>query len=55
MYVVCKDHLNEAIDEFLVEYEQSPDVYKLEDISFTEWTSPSTCEFCDKASVYLVV
>lgn len=55
MYVVCMEHIEDAIDEFVVEYEQSPDVHELEKISFTDWTSPEKCEFCDKKPRFLVV
>ncbi|WP_084489645.1 CxxH/CxxC protein [Clostridiisalibacter paucivorans] len=55
MYVVCNEHLNQAIDEFLEIYEQPPDVYELGKISFTDWSSPSTCDFCDVPPKYLVV
>ncbi|MEW6724161.1 MAG: CxxH/CxxC protein [Bacillota bacterium] len=56
MYVVCKEHLEEAIDAFLEVYEdQAPDIYLLADLYFSEWTAPCTCEFCDKPPKYLVV
>ena len=40
MYVVCLEHLERAIDEFVDEYEMPPDVHLLSDITFTEWTAP---------------
>lgn len=55
MYVVCMEHIEDGIDEFVVEYEQSPDVYELDKISFTDWESPEKCEFCDGKSRFLVV
>ncbi|WP_082760071.1 CxxH/CxxC protein [Abyssisolibacter fermentans] len=55
MYVVCNEHLNIAIDEFLEVYDQCPDFYELEKISFTDWTSPNICDYCDKKPKYLVV
>lgn len=55
MYTVCNDHLTEAIDEFVEVYEQPPDIYELEKIYFTDWTTPNTCDFCDKKPKYLVV
>ncbi|WIV12501.1 CxxH/CxxC protein [Proteiniborus sp. MB09-C3] len=55
MYVVCNDHLEIAIEEFVETYEQSPDIYELDQVSFTDWTSPHSCEFCDRHPKYLVV
>lgn len=55
VYVVCMEHIEDAIDEFVVEYEQSPDIHELEKVSFTDWKSPSKCEFCDKKPRFLVV
>lgn len=55
MYVVCMEHIEDAIDEFIVEYEQSPDIHELKKISFTEWESPNKCDFCDAKPRFLVV
>jgi CxxH/CxxC protein (TIGR04129 family) len=55
VYVVCSKHLEEAIDEFVEIYEMPPDIYRLGEVSFTDWTAPSTCDFCDAPPKYLVV
>lgn len=55
MYVVCREHLERAIDEFVEIYEMPPDIYKLDQVSFTDWDVPSKCNFCDKPPGYLVV
>lgn len=55
MYVVCTEHLPNAIDEFIEVYEQPPDLYELDKVTFTEWTSPHTCDFCGHLPKYLVV
>ena len=55
MYVVCNEHLDIAIEEFVDIYEQPPDIYELDKVKFTDWTSPRTCDFCDKVPKYLVV
>lgn len=55
MYVCCLEHLEHALDRFVDEYEQPPDVYRLDEVSFTAWTNPARCDFCDKPPVYLVV
>ena len=55
MYVVCNDHLDMAIEEFVEAYEQSPDIYELNKVNFTDWTSPHICDFCDRQPKYLVV
>ena len=55
MYVVCSKHIEDAIEEFVDVYEQPPDLYELETITFTEWTTPSCCHFCDTIPKYLIV
>ena len=55
MYVVCNEHLEDAIEEFVEVYEQSPDIYELEKVSFTDWASPHSCNFCEKMPKYLVL
>ncbi|TCP52553.1 CxxH/CxxC protein (TIGR04129 family) [Tumebacillus sp. BK434] len=56
MYVVCKEHVEMALDDFVEEYEgQAPDVHKLDDLSFTAWQAPAKCEYCDQHPKYLVV
>ncbi|MDT9725267.1 CxxH/CxxC protein [Xylanibacillus composti] len=55
MYVVCREHLELAIEQFLDEYEEAPDVVDLEDTHFAAWDPPKQCERCDKPGQYLVV
>lgn len=55
MYVVCEEHLDQAIDEFVDDYEMPPDIHLLSEITFTEWTAPQYCHYCSHAPKYLVV
>jgi CxxH/CxxC protein (TIGR04129 family) len=55
MYVVCEAHIEMALDDFVDEFEMAPDVYRLADVSFTGWQSPSHCEYCGRQPVYLIV
>lgn len=56
MYVVCKDHLEIAIDQFVDEFEEAPDIVDLMEAKFKEWTPPKCCERCDHAErLFLVV
>lgn len=55
MYVVCNEHLEDAIENFLETYEQTPDIYELEKVSFTDWDSPHSCNYCERPPKYLVV
>jgi len=55
LYVVCPEHLDEAIDAFVEEYGTSPDVYLLEKTNFTDWTPPENCQYCGQGPVYLVI
>jgi CxxH/CxxC protein (TIGR04129 family) len=55
MYVVCKEHIEMAIDEFIDEYLQVPDLCELDNITFTEWSPPEECHFCSACPQYLVI
>jgi len=55
LYVVCEEHLERALDEFVEIYEACPDVHILEKVSFTDWEAPCSCDFCSKSPQYLVV
>lgn len=55
MYVVCSEHLEQAIDEFVDIYEMPPDLYELDEVSLTDWTAPRQCTFCQRPPKYLVV
>ena len=55
MYVVCNDHLEDAIEDFIETFEQPPDIYELGEVSFTDWTSPHSCHYCEHPPRYLVV
>lgn len=55
MYVVCKDHVELAIDKFVDEYEDAPDVVDLDKTEFRNWDPPATCEECGQPAQYLVV
>lgn len=55
MYCVCEEHLSRAIDMFMEEYEEAPDVYKLEQLNCADWTSPEVCEYCQDKPIYLIV
>ncbi|MBW7475666.1 CxxH/CxxC protein [Paenibacillus oenotherae] len=55
MYCVCKEHIELAIDKFVDEYEDAPDIVDLIETKFTEWEAPATCEMCENIALYLVV
>jgi CxxH/CxxC protein (TIGR04129 family) len=55
MLVVCKEHLELALDIFVDEYEEAPDVYDLNAVKFTAWEPPAHCERCANAPQYLVI
>ncbi|MEW6663374.1 MAG: CxxH/CxxC protein [Bacillota bacterium] len=55
MYVVCFDHLETAIDEFVELNEKPPDLYLLEQVSSSDWSVPDTCQYCCLSPKYLVV
>ncbi|WP_308636953.1 CxxH/CxxC protein [Paenibacillus silvisoli] len=55
MYCVCKEHVELAIDKFVDEYEDAPDIVDLVKTKFAAWEAPATCEMCDHIAEYLVV
>jgi CxxH/CxxC protein (TIGR04129 family) len=55
VYVVCDEHLDKAIDEFVEVYESPPDLYRLGEVSFTQWTAPQHCDFCARLPLFLIV
>jgi CxxH/CxxC protein (TIGR04129 family) len=55
MYVVCKEHLELAIDQFVDEYEDAPDIVDLEAVHFSAWERPDHCERCAEQARFLVV
>ncbi len=55
MFVVCRNHVEQAIDEFIDMHETPPDVYRLDSVSFTDWTVPKQCDRCGEAPEFLVV
>lgn len=55
MYCVCKEHVELAIDKFVDEYEDAPDIVDLKETEFSDWDPPVQCAECDKHAEYLVV
>jgi CxxH/CxxC protein (TIGR04129 family) len=55
MYVVCKEHLDIAIDEFVDEFEDAPDLVDLTETRFSAWEPPAHCDFCKDPPRFLVV
>lgn len=55
MFVCCEDHLEIAIDDFVDEYEDAPDVYRLDEVSFTAWSIPDHCDYCTRYPKFLVI
>jgi CxxH/CxxC protein (TIGR04129 family) len=55
MYVVCKEHVELAIDRFVDEYEEAPDLIDLQEVHFSAWEPPAHCEECQEAARFLVI
>ncbi|WP_217596530.1 CxxH/CxxC protein [Cohnella sp. GbtcB17] len=55
MYCVCKEHVELAIDTFVDEYEDAPDLVNLKETKFSAWDPPQHCEFCKEPVHFLVV
>lgn len=55
MYCVCREHVELAIDKFVDEYEDAPDLVNLQTTSFSAWHPPEKCEWCGNPVEILVV
>lgn len=55
MYCVCKEHIELAIDKFVDDYEDAPDIVDLATTAFSDWDPPVTCDMCDSIAAYLIV
>jgi CxxH/CxxC protein (TIGR04129 family) len=55
MYCVCREHVELAIDKFVDEYEDAPDLVNLQTTVFSDWTPPTHCEWCESAAEVLVI
>jgi CxxH/CxxC protein (TIGR04129 family) len=55
MYVVCEQHLEIAIDDFVDEYEDAPDIIDLRITTFDEWKPPAHCERCESGEARFLV
>lgn len=55
MYCVCKACIEEAIENFVDEFEDAPDMVDLNETEFADWDPPRKCDLCEEAAVVLVV
>ncbi len=55
MFVVCKEHVEIAIDRFVDEFEDAPDLIDLQEVHFRAWEPPATCEECEEPPRFLVI
>lgn len=55
MYVVCKEHVELAIENFVDEYEDAPDIVDLKETEFSDWDPPVKCAECEKHAEFLIV
>ncbi|WP_082083705.1 CxxH/CxxC protein [Paenibacillus beijingensis] len=55
MYCVCKEHAELAIDKFVDENEDAPDMVDLSTTHFANWDPPVKCDMCEQPAVLLIV
>lgn len=59
LFVVCVDHLERALEEYVDEHLRAPDVYLTSDRAAEAATGgrpiASTCQFCGEGAKYLVI
>lgn len=51
MYFACAEHIEQAIDEFVAQYEVSPDLSRIEGNS-AETDISVRCQFCASPPIY---
>lgn len=54
MFAVCKDHLELAIDMFVDEYEEAPDIVLLKQGAILGRHAPEQCMRCDQPPEFVV-
>lgn len=54
MIVVCLEHLERAIDEFLVQHEQAPDILTIAQAQAAGFTISPTCRYCGEMPGYVL-
>jgi CxxH/CxxC protein (TIGR04129 family) len=57
-FIVCApDQLELALDEFVDEYGEAPDVYLLTEVAqeLEKWKAPETCRYSGEKPVYILV
>ncbi len=54
MIVACLEHLERAIDEYLVAYEQAPDILTIAQAETLGLTIPLTCRYCGGKPGYVL-
>ena len=55
MYCVCKACVEEAIEKFVDEFEDAPDMVDLGETEFANWDPPRQCDLCEDKAVLLIV
>ncbi|MDO3409690.1 CxxH/CxxC protein [Saccharibacillus sp. CPCC 101409] len=55
MYCVCKQHIEKALEDFVDEYEDAPDLVNLKETEFSDWDPPVQCAHCEQPAEVLVV
>ncbi len=54
MIAICLEHLERAIDEYLVQYEQAPDILNLAQAKARGLDIPATCQYCGERPSYVL-
>lgn len=57
-FIACAaDQLEVALDDFVDEYEEAPDVYKIDEVKqeLADWEAPHTCRYSKQPPVYILV
>jgi CxxH/CxxC protein (TIGR04129 family) len=55
VFTVCIEHVEQAIDTYVNDYGQPPDLYRLDTVRFADWQPSETCVICKGKAVLLIV
>jgi CxxH/CxxC protein (TIGR04129 family) len=55
VFTVCMEHVEQAIDTYVNDYGQPPDLYRLDTVRFADWQPSGVCSFCNSKAVLLIV
>lgn len=54
MILACEEHLERALEDFTIERQAPPDLFRLEQLEAAFVSADSACAYCDHTALYVV-